>query len=122
LLDAHIRDTQARTTTRQATSPPTALTLDRDQAATVLAALDDAAALRRETASYCPDCTRSPAGLCASHEGSLDAADGYDALRWQLQPALDPGPRPGRNQPPKPATTASPANTHNHTASRMQRP
>lgn len=98
LLDAHIRDTQTRTTTRQATSPHTALTLDQDQAATVLAALDDAAALRREAASYCPDCTRSPAGLCPGHEGSLDAADGYDALRWQLQPALDPGP-PARQEP-----------------------
>jgi hypothetical protein len=98
LLDAHIRDTQTRTTTRQATSPHTALTLDQDQAATVLAALDDAAALRREAASYCPDCTRSPAGLCPGREGSLDAADGYDALRWQLQPALDPGP-PARQEP-----------------------
>jgi hypothetical protein len=96
LLDAHIRDTQARTPTPRAASPRAALTLDPGQAATVLAALDDAAALRRETATYCPECTRSPASLCPGHEGSLDAADEYDTLRWQLQPALDPSPAAGQ--------------------------
>jgi hypothetical protein len=98
LLDAHIRDSQARTATRRAASPHAALILDQDQAATVLAALDDAAALRRESASYCPECTWSAAGLCPGHEGSLDAADEYDALRWHLQPALDPG-YPDRQEP-----------------------
>jgi hypothetical protein len=98
LLNAHIRDTQTRPAPGRAVWPHAALTLDRDQAATVLAALDDAAALRREAASYCPDCTRSPAGLCPGHEGSLDAADSYDALRWQLQPAPGAGP-PARQQP-----------------------
>jgi len=103
LLDAHIRDTQARTVTQQAPSPHTALTLDYDQAATVLAALDDAAALRREAASYCPDCAREYGGLCYEHAGSVETADSYDALRRQLQPALIPG-LPARQEP---ATQAS---------------
>jgi hypothetical protein len=102
LLDAHIRDTQTRTPTPPAASPRTALTFDPGQAATVLAALDDAAALRRDAASYCPECTRSPAGLCQDHESSLDVADEYDTLRRQLQPALDPSP-PARQQQATPA-------------------
>jgi hypothetical protein len=109
LLNAHIRDTRARTPAPPAASPHTALTLDRGQAATVLAALDDAAALRRETASFCPECTRSPAGLCPDHERSLDAADEYDTLRRQLHPALDPIPPAGQQSATQPGQHGEPS-------------
>jgi hypothetical protein len=62
------------------------LALDAGQAATVLAALDDAAALRREVTAWCPDCRTTTTGLCEDHRASLEAADSYDRLRWQLEP------------------------------------
>ena len=49
LFDAHIRDAD------RGGSVPVALTLDEAQAATVLAALEDASALRREVTAWCPD-------------------------------------------------------------------
>jgi hypothetical protein len=60
------------------------LKLDQDQAKVVLAALEDAAALRREAIGYCPDCRSSDERVCIGHRGSWDAADEYDWLRWQL--------------------------------------
>ena len=83
-------------------------TLSPEQAATVIAALEDAATLRREAASYCPDCPRSPAGLCEDHEASLDAAGSYDALRWQLEPDLQPGSRTPGPASPSTASQACP--------------
>ena len=59
--------------------------LTRDQLATVLAALDDAAESRdahRDVA--CADCNVSPSGLCYDHACSADAADAYRVLRAQL--------------------------------------
>jgi hypothetical protein len=61
------------------------LTLDQEQAATVMAALDDAAALRREAIGNCPDCRSAEERICADHQGSREAADDYDQLRWQLE-------------------------------------
>jgi hypothetical protein len=61
------------------------LTLEQEQAATVLAALDDAAALRREAIGNCPDCRSAEERVCADHQGSWEAADDYDRLRWQLE-------------------------------------
>jgi hypothetical protein len=60
------------------------LTLDQEQAATVMAALDDAAALRREAIGNCPDCRSADDRVCIDHQGSREAADDYDQLRWQL--------------------------------------
>jgi hypothetical protein len=61
------------------------LTLDQEQAATVMAALDDAAALRREAIGNCPDCRSADERICVDHQGSWEAADDYDQLRWQLE-------------------------------------
>jgi hypothetical protein len=61
------------------------LTLDQQQAATVLAGLDDAAALRREAIGNCPDCRSAEERVCGDHQGSWEAADDYDRLRWQLE-------------------------------------
>jgi hypothetical protein len=61
------------------------LTLDQEQAATVMTALDDAAALRREAIGNCPDCRSAEERACADHQGSWEAADDYDQLRWQLE-------------------------------------
>lgn len=46
------------------------LELDQALAGVILAALDDAAALRREVISSCPDCRASDERLCTDHEGS----------------------------------------------------
>jgi hypothetical protein len=91
LLDACIRDAD-RAAHREG-SPPVVLALDAGQATTVLAALDDAAALRREVTAWCPDCRTTLTGLCEGHRASLEAADSYDRLRWQLEaraPAAHP--------------------------------
>jgi hypothetical protein len=61
------------------------LTLDQEQAATVTAALDDAAALRREAIGNCPDCRSGDERIYVDHQGSWEAADDYDQLRWQLE-------------------------------------
>ena len=61
------------------------LTLDQEQAATAMAALDDAAALRREAIGNCPDCRSAEERVCVDHQGSWEAADDYDRLRWQLE-------------------------------------
>jgi hypothetical protein len=61
------------------------LTLDQEQAATVMAALDDAAALRREAIGNCPNCRSAEERVCVDHQGSWEAADDYDRLRWQLE-------------------------------------
>ena len=94
LLDASIRD--AGRVEHRDGGAPVVLALDAGQAATMLAALDDAAALRREVTSWCPDCRANPAGLCEDHRASLDAADAYDRLRGQLEaqaPAAHPAER-----------------------------
>jgi hypothetical protein len=67
------------------------LELEQDQAKVVLAALEDAAALRREAIGYCPDCRSSDERVCAGHQGSWDAADEYDSLRWQLDSSCRTG-------------------------------
>jgi len=66
------------------------LALDQDQAATVIAGLEDAAVLRREAIGYCAACKQSPAGPCPGHEGSWRTADEYDELRWQPEDMGDP--------------------------------
>ena len=93
LLDASIRDA-GRAGHRDGGAP--VLALDAGQAATMLAALDDASALRREVTSWCPDCRATPTGLCEDHCASLEAADAYDRLRGQLEaqaPAAHPAER-----------------------------
>ena len=95
LLDASIRD--AGRVEHRDGGAPVVLALDAGQAATVLAALDDAATLRREVTSWCPDCRANPAGLCEDHRASLDAADAYDRLRGQLE-AQAPAARPAERQ------------------------
>jgi hypothetical protein len=94
LLDASIRDV-GRGGHRD--GAPVVLALDAGQAATMLAALDDAAALRREVTSWCPDCRGTPTGLCEDHCASLEAADAYDRLRGQLE-AQAPAARPAERQ------------------------
>ncbi len=94
LLDAHIRDAGYRQ--EHDTARP-AVTLDGGQAALVVAALDDAAALRREVTAWCPDCQASPADLCEDHCVSLETADSYDQLRWQLEAGGEPGRPAGRD-------------------------
>ena len=94
LLDASIRDA-SRAGHRD--GAPVVLALDAGQAATVLAALDDAAALRREVTSWCPDCRAIPTGLCEDHCASLEAADAYDRLRGQLE-SQAPAARPAERQ------------------------
>ncbi len=64
-----------------------ALELDQEQARTVLAALEDAAALRREAIGNCPDCRSADERLCTDHAGSWETAGEYDALRWHLESA-----------------------------------
>jgi hypothetical protein len=98
LLHAHVRDQQVALGQQEASQPRAAMTLDPDQAVTVIAALEDATALRREAVGYCLGCRQEFGGLCYEHAGSLDAADEYDALRWQLQPApaSEPPPLPSR--------------------------
>ena len=94
LLDACIRDA-GRAGHRDGGAP--VLALDAGQAATMLAALDDASALRREVTSWCPDCRATPAGRCEDHRASLEAADAYDRLRGQLE-AQAPAARPAERQ------------------------
>ena len=94
LLDAHIRDVARRQ--EHHTGRP-AVTLDGGQAALVLAALDDAAALRREVPDWCADFQASPAALCEDHGASLAAAGSYDRLRWQLEASGEPGRPAGRD-------------------------
>lgn len=63
---------------------PPALT--RDDTATVLAALQDAAEYRTERAAqFCDDCSRHPAGACETHVDDLDAADGYRQLAARIE-------------------------------------
>jgi hypothetical protein len=62
------------------------VTLDPEQAATIIAALEDATVLRREAIGYCPEfSTHASTGPCADHKGSWETADKYDTLRWQLE-------------------------------------
>jgi hypothetical protein len=62
-----------------------AVTLDQDQAATALDALDFAAEYRRYRASLtCAACAAHPAELCADHAADLDRAEEYDALAVQI--------------------------------------
>ena len=61
-----------------------ALKLDQKQASVVLAALEDAAALRREAIGYCPDCRSADNRVCTDHDGSWQTAEEYDQLRWHL--------------------------------------
>jgi hypothetical protein len=95
LLDASIRD--AGRAGHRDGGAPVALALDAGRAATVLAALDDAAALRREVTIWCPDCRATPTGLCEDHCASVEAADTYDRLRGQLE-AQAPAARPAERQ------------------------
>ena len=94
LLDASLRD--AGRVGHRDGGAPAVLALDAGQAATVLAALDDAATLRREVTAWCPDCRTNPTGLCEDHRASLEATDSYDRLRGQLEaqaPAAHPAER-----------------------------
>ena len=75
------------------------LALDQDQAATVIAALEDAAALRRETIGYCADCEQSPAAPCPDHQDDRERADEYDELRWQLEATPGDHDDPRRDEP-----------------------
>jgi hypothetical protein len=61
-----------------------ALGLDQEQASVVLAALEDAATLRREVIGNCPDCRSADNRVCTEHEGSWETAKEYDQLRWHL--------------------------------------
>jgi hypothetical protein len=58
--------------------------LDEDQAATVLAALEDAAEGIRERAAYCSACRTHPADLCDETADQLRRAEAYDALAARL--------------------------------------
>lgn len=58
--------------------------LNEDQAATVLAALDDAAVHIRERAANCPECAASPADLCDGCDDRLSRAELYDDLADQI--------------------------------------
>jgi hypothetical protein len=69
-----------------------AVVLDQDQAATVLAALDDASDGIRGRAAYCPACVAHPADLCDEDAGRLARADEYDRLAATLRYG---GPGPG---------------------------
>src|SRR5262245_27434743 len=91
-----VRVQAARDRLAEVPSDDVLVRLDASQAATVLAALDDAAALRREVTAWCPDCQATTTGLCEDHGASLEAADSYDRLRWQLEaqaPAVHPAER-----------------------------
>jgi hypothetical protein len=63
---------------------PGGLVLDEDQAATVLAALDDAARSIRERAAACPACREHPAELCDETADQLQRAGAYQALAARL--------------------------------------
>lgn len=75
------------------------LALNQDHASTVIAALEDAAALRRETIGYCAGCEQSPAASCPDHQDDRDRADEYDELRWQLEAAPGDHDDPRRDEP-----------------------
>jgi hypothetical protein len=62
-----------------------AVVLDRDQAATVLAALEDASEDIRDRAAYCPACASHPADLCDGCAGRLTRAEAYDRLAATLR-------------------------------------
>ncbi len=64
-----------------------AVTLDEDQAATVLSALEDASEHIRERAANCPECMASPADLCDGCSDRLNRAGAYDALAGTLREA-----------------------------------
>ena len=61
--------------------------LDQQQAQAVLAALEDAAVLRREAIGNCPDCRSAIERVCTDHQGSWETAEEYDSLRWHLDSA-----------------------------------
>ena len=60
------------------------LELYQEHAKVVLAALEDAAALRWEVIGNCPDCRSSDERVCVDHQGSWETAEDYDSLRRQL--------------------------------------
>ena len=62
-----------------------AVTLDDDQAATALSALEDASEGIRERAAYCSACKAHPAELCPEDEDRLSRAEAYDALATELR-------------------------------------
>jgi len=65
-----------------------AVTLDGDQAATVLDALGFASEYRRYRASLtCEACATHPAELCEDHATDLDRAEEYDRLARQIRDA-----------------------------------
>lgn len=68
----------------------TAVSLDEDQAATVIAALDDASEGIRERAAWCPACKAHPAALCDEDADRLSRAEAYDHLAAQLRKAITP--------------------------------
>ena len=59
--------------------------LDVGQAATVLAALDDASGSIRDRAAYCPACAAHPADLCDECAHRLAHAEAYDLLAATLR-------------------------------------
>jgi hypothetical protein len=64
-------------------APP--VSLDKDQAATVIAALDDASEGIRERAAYCPACWAHPAALCNEDADRLCRAEAYHHLAARLR-------------------------------------
>jgi hypothetical protein len=61
--------------------------LGQDQAALVLAALEEAAGTAREIAAHCPDCDTAPASLCDSCDARLARAAEFDHLAANLREA-----------------------------------
>jgi hypothetical protein len=60
----------------------------------LLAALDDAAAYRREGAEgYCADCLREDGGLCDDHADDLGSAGEYEGLAARLAATAGDGAR-----------------------------
>ena len=78
------------------------LVLDREQAKVVLAALEDAAAWRREAIGNCPGCRSADEQACTDHQGSWQTAGEYDALRWQLDQSVGRADREAEPAPARP--------------------
>jgi hypothetical protein len=64
-----------------------AASLDADQAAIVLSALEDASDGIRERAANCPACRSHPADLCDEDTDRLYRAEAYDHLAAKLREA-----------------------------------
>jgi hypothetical protein len=76
----------------------TAITVGPADTRTILAALDEAADLKRDRAANCPDCADQSCGNC---EFRLRAAHAYDRAAARLQ-SPEPASRPEPARPPAP--------------------